>query len=475
MSLAKEINHSCGLIWEKVTTPSDQLEDPHERQNARMLLVLLTIMLPPGLLASIILPLTTGSQIFNVGEDSRFVIYSLAAWTIVYLMARTRYYKASVWLAIGTAATVVTLSAALDNDYEDFLFLIFILMFSGLFFSIKEILVVYLICLVGISSNILFNPFESFWQSFIFPSVITSLGGLLSLLGAQHIKNGFVLQHERELLHEAQYRKLLETSYHGLAEIKNGIIIKPDENFASLFEFEAGSLAGTALSRLISHERAKDDENQAFETIGKTATGKILHVEVLLSPTPTTDSHNQVIAVRDISGRKMVEEELKRQALHDPVTNLYNRTHLLKHVASRRASPRANMQTSLLFLDLDNFKAINDQYGHEKGDQVLKAIGKRLKKALRDEDIVARYGGDEFVIVYDYTVDDSRAIAHRILSEVQTPLSLDGNSLGLTTSIGIVRDISEYQDADAVLRAADKAMYQAKERGKNQFEFAKPE
>ena len=471
----KKIYQTFGLIWDKAITPSNQIENPNEQQNARMLLSLLTIMLPPGLLASIILPLTTGNQILDSNEDSRFVLYSLGGWLIVYLLAHTRYYKVSVWLAIGTAITVVTLSAALDNDYEDFFFLIFVLMFSGLFFSLKEILLVYLICLAGISSGMFFHPIESYWQSFIFPAIITSLGGLLSLIGAQHIKNILSVQHERELLHEAQYRKLLESSYHGLAEIKNGIITHSDKNFAYLFDFEPGELVGMLISRLISHERARDEENQSFETIGKTAKGKTLHVEVLLSPISAMDTHNQVIAIRDITERKMAEEELKQQALYDPVTNLYNRTLLLKHITSRLTSPRANMQTSLLFLDLDNFKAINDQYGHERGDEVLQAVGRRLEKALRGEDIVARYGGDEFVVVCDYPVEDTYTIAQRILSVVQTPLSLNGTSLNLTTSIGIVRDISKYADVDAVLRAADKAMYTAKDKGKNQLDFALPE
>ena len=244
MSFVMKIYQFLESIWDKVVTPSNQLKDSHDQQNARMLLALLTIMLPPGLLASIILPLTTGSQILNTGEDSRFVIYSLGAWAIVYLIARTRYYKVSVWLAIGTAITIVILSAALDNDYEDFLFLIFVLMFSGLFFSLREILAVYLICLAGISSGMFFHPIESYWQSFIFPAVVTSLGGLLSLVGAQHIKNILSVQHEWELLHAAQYRKLLESSYHGLAEIKNGVIINSDKNFASLFDFEPDELVG---------------------------------------------------------------------------------------------------------------------------------------------------------------------------------------------------------------------------------------
>jgi len=303
------------IFWAKLTTPSSQIKDSHEQQNARMVLSLFTIMLPPALLASIVLPLTTGSQILNSGEDSRFVFYSLGVWAIIYMFARTRYFKVSVWLAIGTAVTVITLSAALDNDYEDFLFLIFVLMFSGLFLTLKEILVVYLICLAGISSGIFFHPIESYWQSFIFPAIIVSLGGLLSLISAQHIKNIFALHYAREFLHEVQFRKLLENAYHGLAEVKNGVIVNANKDFASKFEFDPDELVGIPLSRLISRERAKDDENQVFETIGKTAKGTTLHLEVLHSPVPSSDTHNQVIAVRDITDRKMAEEELKQKAL----------------------------------------------------------------------------------------------------------------------------------------------------------------
>ena len=133
------------------------------------------------------------------------------------------------------------------------------------------------------------------------------------------------------------------------------------------------------------------------------------------------------------------------------------------------------MQTSLLFLDLDDFKNVNDQFGHDAGDKLLKIVGERLQTVVREGDMVARYGGDEFVVVCHYPVDGTDTIAQRILLTLHDPFRLENTTLKITTSIGIVRDISQYADVDEILRAADKAMYCAKDKGKNQFEFAVPE
>jgi len=277
---------------------------------------------------------------------------------------------------------------------------------------------------------------------------------------------------ENETQREALLRTLLENSYHGLAQIENGIIVNVDTYFASLFEFEPEELIGKPISEIISRERVQDNESPILETVGKTANGEILYIEILQSSIPITNARNQIIAVRDITERKKAEEKLKQLALYDPVTNLYNRAHFLKHITSHQISPRKHMQTSLFFIDLDNFKAINDHYGHEKGDEILKAVGERLVKALRDKDIVARYGGDEFVIACDYSFDNTYAIAQRILLAMQSSFPLNGISIYITASIGAVHNILDYPDIDSALRAADKAMYYAKNEGRNQFAFA---
>jgi len=182
-----------------------------------------------------------------------------------------------------------------------------------------------------------------------------------------------------------------------------------------------------------------------------------------------------VIAIRNITERKVAEAELKKQAIYDPVTGLFNRTQLLKHVTQRQLASPKGMKTSLMFLDLDDFKAVNDQFGHEAGDELLKKVGKRLGDIIREGEIIARYGGDEFILVCDYPMDDTYTIAQRVLSSFNAPFLLKDGPVYITTSIGIVRNIIEHANVDAILRAADKAMYRAKERGKNQYEYAYPE
>jgi len=277
---------------------------------------------------------------------------------------------------------------------------------------------------------------------------------------------------ENETHRDALFRMLLENTNHGLAEIEHGVIISADQCFASLFEFRPEDLIGKPISGIISREKAQNDQSPIFEIVGKTAKGKTLYLEILQSSVPIANTRRQIIAVRDITKRRKAEEELKQLALYDPTTNLYNRTHLLRHITSCRVSTEKHIRTSLFFIDLDNFKAINDHYGHERGDEILKAVGERLVKILRDDDIVARYGGDEFVIACDSLFDNSYVIAQRILAAMQSPFSLNGASIYLTASIGVVHDILDCPDIDSALRAADKAMYRAKNVGKNQFSFA---
>ena len=291
----------------------------------------------------------------------------------------------------------------------------------------------------------------------------------------QLVRGNNTLNQGNNLIKEDQLRFLLKSSHYGFAEIRDEIIIDADENFASIFEYELDKLTGKSIAGIILRERVEDQDTSFIETIGKTATGKILNLEILQDPIPHLKPKSQFILVRDITQRKREEEELKQLALYDPVTNLYNRAQLLKQLTSRLESPRKNMQTSLLFVDLDNFKLVNDGHGHEMGDELLKAVGKRLEKVLRSGDTVARYGGDEFVILFDYPIDGACTIAQRILSVVQSPYILNGVLLHITVSIGIVRDIQKYEDIKSVLHAADQAMYQAKNNGKNQFSFAMAE
>ena len=170
----------------------------------------------------------------------------------------------------------------------------------------------------------------------------------------------------------------------------------------------------------------------------------------------------------NIAERKRVERQLVHDAFHDVLTGLPNRSLFIEHLdqAMRRAQ-RADSIFSVLFLDLDRFKVINDSLGHAVGDQLLKGIAERIRNSLRPGDVVARLGGDEFAVLADGLSEASEAVqvAERIHDALQEPFDLHGQSVFTSASIGIAKSAERYADGDELLRDADIAMYSAKELG----------
>ncbi len=171
--------------------------------------------------------------------------------------------------------------------------------------------------------------------------------------------------------------------------------------------------------------------------------------------------------------RRRSEAEIRHQALHDPVTGLPNRALFrdrLQHALAR--SRRNNATVAVLFLDVDNFKLVNDSLGHEAGDELLTALAPRLAEAVRAGDTVARFGGDEFVFLCEDVADEDEAleIAERVRDCFARPLQIAGGEHFVTASIGVALPTSGYDAPDSLLRDADAAMYQAKERGRARFE-----
>jgi diguanylate cyclase (GGDEF)-like protein len=169
------------------------------------------------------------------------------------------------------------------------------------------------------------------------------------------------------------------------------------------------------------------------------------------------------------------EEEIRQLAYYDLVTELPNRRMLMDRLSHDLAQGnRQGHSTAVLFLDLDKFKAVNDQFGHEAGDALLHEVGTRLSHCVRNSDTVSRLGGDEFVIVLAQIAhpDDAVSAAEKIINALSEPVTIAGQSLRVTTSIGIaIAPPSPRQDAAAVLARADLAMYAAKKAGRNCFRF----
>ena len=194
------------------------------------------------------------------------------------------------------------------------------------------------------------------------------------------------------------------------------------------------------------------------------------------------DEHRQlrqyISLFSDISGEKFAAERIHRLAHYDATTELPNRVLLqdrLLHAINRAA--RVGSQLALLFLDLDGFKLINDTHGHAAGDEVLRQVGARLMSRLRKIDVVARIGGDEFAVVLGDVdqASDVQAICDQLLAVVTEPYELNGEQNRVTTSIGIALYPDDGRDVPSLLKHADTAMYQAKERGKNRYVFYEAE
>ncbi len=175
----------------------------------------------------------------------------------------------------------------------------------------------------------------------------------------------------------------------------------------------------------------------------------------------------------DITDRKRFEEQLAQQAFYDTLTGLPNRALFMDRLALAvtRARRRKSSMFSILFLDVDRFKDVNDSLGHLKGDLLLAAIARRLETCVRPGDTVARLGGDEFTILLDDMRDpaDAVQVANRILEQMGKPFQLAGHEVFATCSIGIAPG-AHYEKPEDLLRDADTAMYRAKERGKNCYE-----
>ena len=185
----------------------------------------------------------------------------------------------------------------------------------------------------------------------------------------------------------------------------------------------------------------------------------------------------------DISGRKAAEEEARYLAFYDALTRLPNRRLLVDRLQQVMASnARTGRNAAVLFIDLDNFKTLNDSRGHEMGDLLLVEVAGRLRKAVREQDTVARLGGDEFVLVLQNLAAEAtdaaaqvRTVCEQVLTQLRQPYLLDGHEHHVTASIGATLLCQPDATVDEVLKQADLAMYRAKDAGRNTLRFFDPD
>lgn len=323
--------------------------------------------------------------------------------------------------------------------------------------------------------------------------VLITIAGVLTLLV---VGRQLLVVRENQQLVSSHARRESEDRFRALVQHASdlitvlgadGLIRFQTPSLAALLGYPPDALAESPLADLV-----HPDDLDAFETLLETARAgaaatpreiRLRHRDGTWVPTETgvDDLSDEpavaglVLTSRDIRERKVLEARLVHQALHDPLTGLPNRTLFRDRVQEEMyRSVRERSSLWVLFLDVDDFKGVNDRFGHEVGDLLLVAFSERLTAAVRSSDMPARLGGDEFAIVMagmpDVTVVTSRA--DRLLESLSRPYVVAGTELRVTVSMGIAQARPRELDAQGILRDADAAMYAAKAGGRNRWELA---
>ena len=221
-------------------------------------------------------------------------------------------------------------------------------------------------------------------------------------------------------------------------------------------------------------QRAINKEEAHFLFKHKLSNGKIKDVEVHSGPIIFNGKKRNFSIIHDITKRKKAQETIEHLAYHDQLTNLPNRKKFIKNLVESISNASANnSKFSLLYIDLDNFKNINDDYGHYIGDLFLKRVVRRLKKSLGEDSIISRLGGDEFTIILEGVSDVKQLsdISNKILSTLKHPFKINDMENFISASIGISIFPDDGASIEKLLNNSDAAMYQAKNTGKDGYCF----
>jgi diguanylate cyclase (GGDEF)-like protein/PAS domain S-box-containing protein len=290
---------------------------------------------------------------------------------------------------------------------------------------------------------------------------------------------------------EARYRLMAEHSTDMIARTDlDGVLLYVSDASRRLLGLEPSAMIGRSVYDFVYPEDHEEFRQlaQLINDTGQTtfsyrivrSDGALIWFETTSRAVrdPESGECREVISVsRDVTERKEVEEQVEYQAYHDSLTGLPNRRLFRDRLTIALAYARRMQRfLSVMFLDLDRFKYVNDTLGHSLGDEMLKAVATRLRAVLREEDSIARMGGDEFtVLLADLPRPDEAAkIAQKLLDTIAQTMVIEGHELFVTASLGIAFFPTDGDTAEALLKNADQAMYRAKDAGRNSYQMFAP-
>jgi len=275
-----------------------------------------------------------------------------------------------------------------------------------------------------------------------------------------------------------------------LATDAQGVITESNRSACLMFGYSEDELFGMSVhlllpphfrqrhAELVQHFIEGDESERRMsgrsEVMGYRKDGSFFPLEASIAKFRNDEDWLLVVTMRDITERKKAEDELTRRATHDPLTGLPNRALIRERLANAlQRSRRSGLSLALLFVDLDGFKLINDTYGHEAGDMLLKTAARRMIEQVRPGDTVARLAGDEFVVLCEQVEQPATmsVLAERINDALRQRYDFDGLPLFVTASIGVAIGSGSTHSADDLLRFADTAMYAVKEKGRDGWQF----
>ena len=283
---------------------------------------------------------------------------------------------------------------------------------------------------------------------------------------------------------EERMRKFAAATNEGVFFHKDGILTDVNEALLGIMGYAREEMIGhnafefvAPESRQMAIDYLQEGREEPYEAEVMHKDGHKIAVELVGKTVFLKGEAHRLGAVRDITARKHAEARIQYLAHHDMLTGLPNRAYLTERLTTILALARRHgTLVAIMFIDLDNFKAVNDSLGHHVGDALLKEVAMRIKQVLREADMVSRLGGDEFlVILADFAApEDAGKVADKLLQVISAPIALEGRQLYANASIGISVFPRDGDNADDLIRRADAAMYAAKDHGRGHSRFYTP-